>query len=518
MSKSINNRPVLNSRHLIKLVQASPSGIIKRQQLNSRWQKVARAIRQAKKNRQVGTHDNFIYDPNRLDRDGVIAAIQQNGSDTGLPDFAVMVRDTLVATGVPAMVSQDIENSIGDYFRMEFIADHDFEHAGVCLLELRLFQPYRDWYYLASLEYETAYDYAISEAEKRYELDWLKILDWTGDEMRQGAQDGESARIRALARLYSRSQADSMLDMTERVFRLAERGGYLQRITCPDGAKRMRAADVHRLRDDPALRQEIEDQMDINIWQIRNLTDLKISYLKTLLHNEGIKPTSRVKDDGAYAQVWYRWGDIRGVLWPQGDHPSMSDVEIIEETSGAGRQAWWSDRIIEIHEEIEEKKRRQREARDRRRRDRREKRDSLRTQMIDNFPSWLREDEADQIAYIHVGPTNSGKTHDSLIELANAGSGWYLAPLRLLAREMFERLNRMGALCNLLTGEERIDVPGAKITAATVEMFNPERSGDCIIIDEAHMIADDQRGWAWTQALVNARAPHLRIITAPYGL
>ena len=43
--------------------------------------------------------------------------------------------------------------------------------------------------------------------------------------------------------------------------------------------------------------------------------------------------------------------------------------------------------------------------------------------------------------------------------LAESGSGWYLAPLRLLAREMFEKINMMGVPCNLLTGEERIDVP-----------------------------------------------------------
>jgi ATP-dependent RNA helicase SUPV3L1/SUV3 len=58
-------------------------------------------------------------------------------------------------------------------------------------------------------------------------------------------------------------------------------------------------------------------------------------------------------------------------------------------------------------------------------------------------------------------------------------------------------------------------VPGAQITAATIEMFNPRRSGECIIIDEAHMLADDQRGWAWTRAIMEAAAPEIHIVGSP---
>jgi len=67
----------------------------------------------------------------------------------------------------------------------------------------------------------------------------------------------------------------------------------------------------------------------------------------------------------------------------------------------------------------------------------------------------------------------------------------------------------------LLTGEERIDIPGAQITAATVEMFNPQQSGECVLIDEAHLLADPDRGWAWTRALMGAEAPDLQVIGAP---
>jgi len=46
-------------------------------------------------------------------------------------------------------------------------------------------------------------------------------------------------------------------------------------------------------------------------------------------------------------------------------------------------------------------------------------------------------------------------------------------------------------------------------------MFNPRQSGECIIIDEAHMLADDQRGWAWTRAVMEAAAPEIHIVGSP---
>ena len=117
-------------------------------------------------------------------------------------------------------------------------------------------------------------------------------------------------------------------------------------------------------------------------------------------------------------QVFGSNGGMCGqALYPEGDHPTMSDIDLIEQTDGAGKSAWWSQKIIDIHESIAERKRVQQEEKDRRRRERREKRDALRNQMIDNFPSWMKEDDFDQIAYIHVGPTNSGKTHDAVSDV-----------------------------------------------------------------------------------------------------
>jgi ATP-dependent RNA helicase SUPV3L1/SUV3 len=144
------------------------------------------------------------------------------------------------------------------------------------------------------------------------------------------------------------------------------------------------------------------------------------------------------------------------------------------------------------------------------------KRISLRQKLMETFPSWESDGRPSRHITLHLGPTNSGKTFEALNELAQAGSGWYLSPLRLLAHEIFDTLNRRGVPCSLLTGEESIPVEGSQITASTIEMFNPARSGDCVVIDEAHMLTDPQRGWAWTRAIMEARSPEIHIIGAPF--
>ncbi|KAH9764895.1 DExH-box ATP-dependent RNA helicase DExH16 [Citrus sinensis] len=71
---------------------------------------------------------------------------------------------------------------------------------------------------------------------------------------------------------------------------------------------------------------------------------------------------------------------------------------------------------------------------------------------------------------LHVGPTNSGKTHQALSRLESSSSGIYCGPLRLLAWEVAKRLNKANVSCDLITGQEREEVDGAKHRAVTVEM------------------------------------------------
>ena len=122
--------------------------------------------------------------------------------------------------------------------------------------------------------------------------------------------------------------------------------------------------------------------------------------------------------------------------------------------------------------------------------------------------------------HFHLGPTNSGKTHEALVVLQQAKSGVYLAPLRLLAMEIRDRLMDAGVPCNLVTGEERQLIPGARHTACTVEMMRPDVEVEVAIIDEIQMLQDTSRGYAWTAALIGAPAKHVYVcgsdaVTAP---
>ena len=114
--------------------------------------------------------------------------------------------------------------------------------------------------------------------------------------------------------------------------------------------------------------------------------------------------------------------------------------------------------------------------------------------------------------HFYLGPTNSGKTYHALNTLMAAKSGVYLAPLRLLAMEVRDKLAAAGVPCNLITGEERDMMIGAQHTASTIEMMNPTKQVDVAIIDEIQMLQDADRGSAWTAALVGVPARQVFVI------
>lgn len=75
----------------------------------------------------------------------------------------------------------------------------------------------------------------------------------------------------------------------------------------------------------------------------------------------------------------------------------------------------------------------------------------------------------------------------------------YAGPLRLLALEVYEQLNRQGCYTSLVTGQEQKVVPLATHIACTLEMVNLDRDYDVAVIDEIQMIGHEQRGYAWTR-------------------
>ena len=116
----------------------------------------------------------------------------------------------------------------------------------------------------------------------------------------------------------------------------------------------------------------------------------------------------------------------------------------------------------------------------------------------------------------HVGPTNSGKTYTALKALRDAPTGVYLGPLRMLAHEICTRLNAEGRPCNLLTGEERRTYDeNATTWSATCEMLNNEMEYDVAVLDEGQLLADRERGPAWTTAVLGIKAKELHICGDP---
>jgi len=106
----------------------------------------------------------------------------------------------------------------------------------------------------------------------------------------------------------------------------------------------------------------------------------------------------------------------------------------------------------------------------------------------------------------HVGPTNSGKTYQALKQLEEATTGYYLAPLRLLALEGYENLKAKGVAVSLITGEEEIIDEESTHISSTIEMMNSSVDVDVCVIDEIQMISDRDRGWAWANALMGVPA------------
>jgi ATP-dependent RNA helicase SUPV3L1/SUV3 len=117
--------------------------------------------------------------------------------------------------------------------------------------------------------------------------------------------------------------------------------------------------------------------------------------------------------------------------------------------------------------------------------------------------------------HLHVGPTNSGKTYHALQRLEQAESGVYAGPLRLLAHEIYTRLNAKGKTCGLVTGDERripeVKAGEVRMWSCTVEMTPLNAILDVAVIDEIQMINSNERGWAWTQAFLGVQAKEVHL-------
>ena len=106
-----------------------------------------------------------------------------------------------------------------------------------------------------------------------------------------------------------------------------------------------------------------------------------------------------------------------------------------------------------------------------------------------------------------LGPTNTGKTHLAITRMLAHASGIIGFPLRLLARENYDRMVAVKGERHvaLITGEEKIVPPEAKWFACTVEAMPLDRRTEFVAVDEIQLCADPDRGHIFTDRLLNAR-------------
>ncbi|MBV8408502.1 MAG: hypothetical protein JOY64_12780 [Alphaproteobacteria bacterium] len=106
-----------------------------------------------------------------------------------------------------------------------------------------------------------------------------------------------------------------------------------------------------------------------------------------------------------------------------------------------------------------------------------------------------------------LGPTNTGKTYLAIERMLGHESGMIGFPLRLLARENYDRIVKVkgAAQVALITGEEKIAPPGARYFVCTVESMPLDRTVSFLAVDEVQMAADPERGHFFTDRLLHAR-------------
>ncbi len=109
-----------------------------------------------------------------------------------------------------------------------------------------------------------------------------------------------------------------------------------------------------------------------------------------------------------------------------------------------------------------------------------------------------------------LGPTNTGKTHLAIERMLAQPSGMIGLPLRLLAREVYQRVvDRVGVdQVALITGEEKILPKGARFQICTVESMPPQADVHFLAIDEVQLAINLDRGHVFTDRIMNLRGTH----------
>ncbi len=423
--------------------------------------------------------DDFVYDPLRVGERTMEVVVRRHELEPVRQEIAEFI------TSKPGQTAarEELEQKFSAKMLNEVIQLGGFSNFSV---KIKGRQETAQWIRLKGSDQAQAQE-AAEEAAQIPDDAWQEARQLTRDTLRSGARDGASLRIQVIARSYTVNRAAKDLKLKQKTIEAAITDGHLAAFTDPEDRVRLPAEQIEAAKQDIDQHEQIAGYETLRVRDIA--TALSISY------STARRKLKRIHIDHTNPE----WREVRGRwLLPDSYFEFRELVKTRIEEKRAAQKAKREEEERRIREEMKRERKRQEE---------------LRTRLVAAFPSWRHERRVDQHISLHIGPPNSGKTHDSLNALTEAQTGWYLAPLRLLAHEIFDRLNQRGVPCNLLTGEEHIPVEGASITAATIEMFNPHRSGNCVIIDEAQMLADIDRGWAWTRALMESESPEIHVIT-----
>ena len=119
-----------------------------------------------------------------------------------------------------------------------------------------------------------------------------------------------------------------------------------------------------------------------------------------------------------------------------------------------------------------------------------------------------------------LGPTNTGKTHLAVETMLEYESGIMGFPLRLLAREIFDKcVTKVGIeKVALITGEEKIIPKSPKYYICTVESMPKDIMVDFVAVDEIQMCADQERGHIFTDRLLNLRGTKLTMFLGSHTM
>ena len=117
----------------------------------------------------------------------------------------------------------------------------------------------------------------------------------------------------------------------------------------------------------------------------------------------------------------------------------------------------------------------------------------------------MKEDDSNLVAVL--GPTNTGKTYLAFERLMSYQSGIFGFPLRLLARENYDKaVKKIGInKVALITGEEKFIPKEAKYFFCTVESIPKNLNVECVAIDEIQLASDYERGHIFTEHMMNTR-------------